>query len=356
MSIHEIFEGIASGAAHGYWFAKNKASDWVIRPALRLSGLSSSDDDGNAIDVGVGLKIVGVGYGRTGTYSLTLALEELGHKTLHTQHMYETPDILDMWDRDIFSPSIEAGDAVLGIPDFDLIASKGFTATADLPMSLYFEQLVTRYPDSKFILTTRDSSEVWFRSWDMLTKTMTTPTRYFSWMSHAEQINRYYRWLFSRINNDNSYLSVPLPLPDQNKERAIASYEEHNRRVREIIPPERLLEYNVKQGWDPLCNFLEISDCPTSSFPRTNSARSVQVQTISAMIIPIAVVTFLLFYAFACLFRRQTGQTIVQWSNTQWLEMMQKYSKKKQVSNEGRAVEKKKHMGERRGRKSRKEA
>ena len=322
----EVLSGIATGSTHGYWYAKNLGNEWLVKPLRRLAGL---DDDGeDKVANHNELQVVGVGYGRTGTYSLTLALDELGYKTLHTQHMYETPEILNMWNKEIFTPSIESGIAELGHPDFDLISSKGFTATADLPMSLYFEQLVDRYPDCKFILTTRQSSEVWFKSWDMLTKTITQPTRYFRWMAHADTINRYYRWLFSRINDDDSYLSVPLPLPDQNKESAIASYEEHNRRVREVIPKDRLLEYNVKQGWEPLCEFLEIENCPTSPFPKTNSARSVQVQTISAMIIPLAVVLFILFFAFANVFQRRTGQTVVQWMGSTWMGLMEKQSKR----------------------------
>lgn len=317
----EVLSGIATGSTHGYWFAKNLLSTYIVNPIAHIAGIPTGAYDSNH-DV---LKVVGVGYGRTGTYSLTLALEQLGHKTLHTQHMYETPSILDMWDHTIFSPAIESGHAALGEPDLDLVASNGFTATADLPMSLYYEQVLAKYPDVKFILTTRET-EVWFKSWDMLSKTMTTPTRYFRWMDHADKINRYYRWLFARINNDDSFLSAPLPLPDQNKERAIASYEEHNRRVREVIPSAQLLEFNVKQGWEPLCNFLEVEHCPTTPFPRTNSARSVQVQTISAMIIPLAVVMFVLFYAFACIFQRRTNKTVAQWTGEKWMDAMKKYS------------------------------
>ena len=140
----EVLSGIATGSTHGYWYAKNLCNKWLFKPFQRLAGFSTNDDDKSAESSPKELQVVGVGYGRTGTYSLTLALDELGHKTLHTQHMYETPEILDMWNREIFTPSIESGNADLGHPDFDLIASKGFTATADLPMSLYFEQLVSR--------------------------------------------------------------------------------------------------------------------------------------------------------------------------------------------------------------------
>ena len=76
------------------------------------------------------------------------------------------------------------------------------------------------------------------------------------------------------LNQNIEYLNVPTDqtLPSLDKERSIAAYEEHNRRVREVIPAERLLDYNVKQGWAPLCEFLEIENCPNIPFPRTNSA------------------------------------------------------------------------------------
>jgi len=71
-----------------------------------------------------------------------------------------------MWTESVFKPAIKAGELTLIHPDFDLITAHGFTAVADLPMALYFEELHRIYPDCKFILTTRESSEAWFKSWN----------------------------------------------------------------------------------------------------------------------------------------------------------------------------------------------
>lgn len=249
-------------------------------------------------------------------YSLTLALEALGYPTLHTMHLYENENILDMWHNEIFMPSIENGKAELGTPDFDLVAAHGFQATTDLPMALYYEQIRERYPDCKFILTTRENSEVWFRSWDILTKSITQPTRYAGpVISNVQQYSNYLRWLFAVVNKDDSYLTVNFPLPDQDKKKAIASYEEHNRRVRETIPKDMLLEYNVKQGWKPLCQFLNVDHCPTVPFPKSNSARAVQMQSISAVVFPLIIVLFVTFYLFVVVFQRVTGMTVMQWLN-----------------------------------------
>jgi hypothetical protein len=57
--------------------------------------------------------------------------------------------------------------AALGEPDLGMIASQ-YKATADLPVALYYEQIVEQFPDYKFILTTRETSEIWFRSLDTL--------------------------------------------------------------------------------------------------------------------------------------------------------------------------------------------
>ena len=255
---------------------------------------------------------------------MTLALEELGFPTLHTQHLYEHDEIISMWTNDIFLPSIHAKKSSMGRPNLQLIAETGYQATADLPMALYFEQVMDEFPDCKFILTTRESSEVWFRSWDTLTKSITEPTNMGGFFfTGVRQYSYYLRWLFSVVNKDNAYLTRPFPLPPQNKEAAIASYEDHNRRVRDTVPSDRLLEYSVKDGWEPLCSFMEIASCPQTPFPKTNSARAVQVQAISAFITPLICVLFCLFYGFANLFHRLTGMSVMQWTQYKSRELGQ---------------------------------
>lgn len=47
-------------------------------------------------------------------------------------------------------------------------------------------------------------------------------------------------------------------------------YEAHNKAVQDLIPPEQLLVYQVKEGWEPLCQFLNV-EAPATAFPRTNN-------------------------------------------------------------------------------------
>jgi len=313
----EIYSGLHVGFLHTFLLFKKYIKFFYssLKYFVRKLTVPSSLTDNITVKNNSSLAVIGVGYGRTGTFSLSLALNEIGFPSLHTQHLYEyqNQEIFDMLLREVFIPSLTAKKVIMGKPDFDLIASKGFKAITDFPVALYFEEIAELYPNTKFILTARENSEVWFRSWDTLTKSITQPTRFGYFVPEVRNLGYYLRWLFSIINDDESYLTVPFPLPNQNKKAAIASYESHNKRVREIVPPDRLLEYNVKDGWSPLCDFLEIEICPTTPFPKSNSARSVQIQAISSIIFPLTLTLVIIFSLFSCIFKRKTGKTVAAW-------------------------------------------
>lgn len=293
--IQECFIGLRMGMGHTSWIIKREIGklisllEWKDHDSVGKRNQSASNE----------LQVIGVGFGRTGTYSLKMALDKLGYPTLHTQHLYEIGEILDMWVEKIFKPAVDKEELQLGNPEeiFDLITSYGFKATVDLPAALYFEQLCVKYPNAKFILTTKDNSEVWFDSFNSMSKSIELGTNVGAlFLHHVNQLAIYLRWMTAIVNKNEKILQVPVgtPLPNNEKEKAIASYEEHNRRVKEIIPSERLLEYKIEQGWTPLCEFLNIgnSECPTDPFPRSNSATSLRAQAVSAT----------LFWVFSCIF------------------------------------------------------
>ena len=51
-------------------------------------------------------------------------------------------------------------------------------------------------------------------------------------------------------------------------------FTEHNDLVRRLVPSDRLLEYEVREGWVPLCEFLDKDVPATVSFPRVNDTKS----------------------------------------------------------------------------------
>lgn len=281
----DVATGLIGGCQRTFYIISIWLYDNIVQPiANPIFHISSTTGKHPKNSTGT-IKVAAVGFGRTGTYSVKLALEELGFSTLHTAHMYEyeNREILEMWSKFIFNPALEAKEIRLGQADLQLIAHSGFDAVADLPTALFYEQIYREYPDCKFILTTRDTSEIWYRSWQTMTKSL-APSFYFGGFIFptVKHYSQYLRWLMAMVNNDVSYMSSILPKNDNIKENAIAFYENHNRRIREVIPPEQLLELNVKDGWGPLCKFLDIDDCPMKPFPKSNSANEMRAQSMSA--------------------------------------------------------------------------
>jgi len=309
----DILNGGMIGVNHNLYFVKKYLYEFIILPVQDALGIESLEKIGERVDVDdQTLKVAAIGYGRTGTFSLCLALTEIGFPCLHTRQLYENTKIMDMWINDVVLPSFEEEVATIRKPSIDAITSHGFQATADLPMAFYYEQILKEYPDCKFILTERESSENWFESWDLLAQTSYSTAEYGIIVPEVASYLKYLRWLFAIVNDDNSFLT-DFPIPDQKHDSAIVSYEAHNRRVREVIPKNQLLEYNVKEGWEPLCEFLEIENCPTIPFPKTNSARELQWQCMIGVIVILSIKMFIVFYLFAKAFKFITGKTVVQW-------------------------------------------
>ncbi len=209
----DVYSGVAVGIGHPKWFvARTLSRGWDALASLGGSsshnagtdegttkGATPGDNETKPRNEGQksakgGLRVVGVGYGRTGTYSLALALDQLGIPTLHTQHLYENSVIFDHWVNSVFRKSILDDRITMGEPNFDLLAEGGYAATMDLPFALYWERIAERYPECRFILTVRENSDVWFKSWDVLTRSISKPAQYTSFIfAHVRKLEYYMR-------------------------------------------------------------------------------------------------------------------------------------------------------------------
>jgi hypothetical protein len=193
------------------------------------------------------LKVIGAGYGRTGTMSLKLSLQQLGFGPCH--HMVDVfahPESLAWW--------IDAAD---GKADWDRIF-QGYASAVDWPTATFYKELADRYPEAKVILTERDP-EAWFRSTQATIFAEDIPADSADpWM---QMVGKVVADLFDRRMHD--------------KDRLISVFKAHNARVREVIPADRLLVYEVSQGWAPLCGFLGV-DVPEGPMPKVNSTEEFQ--------------------------------------------------------------------------------
>lgn len=206
------------------------------------------------------MEVLALGLGRTGTASLRVALKELGYND--TYHMMNAsvenpPDCL-CW-MGAFAAKFE-GKGNFGRKEWDALLGDCM-AVCDWPAVAFAEELIHTYPDAKVILTTRDVDS-WHAS---VMKTV-------NWRANDPELKAlskvdwaaglYYPMLRSFWNhffcgNFERY----------GKQR----YEEYYKEIREIVPPENLLEYKISSGWEPLCEYLGRS-IPDKPFPRSNDA------------------------------------------------------------------------------------
>ena len=193
------------------------------------------------------LKVIGAGFGRTGTLSLKAALEQLGYPCYHMVECFpQGPEHWKLWER-----------AANGAPDWEALF-EGFTASVDFPACTSYAALANYYPDAKVVLTLRDPQK-WFTSvqntiFDRQWIEFLPGTEAGAFMKAT--INDY----FEGRMHDHDHL--------------VRRFNEHIAQVRETIAPERLLVFEVTEGWEPLCEFLELP-APDGPFPHVNDTEAV---------------------------------------------------------------------------------
>ena len=194
----------------------------------------------------MGLKVISAGFGRTGTMSMKLALEQLGFWPCH--HMIE---VIENTDRQV--PLWK--DALAGRPNFDVIYD-GFAAAVDWPTAAFWKEVIDHYPDAKVILTTR-SPESWYNS--ISGTILGTLDAQEAWPPQAVE------W-FTMVRD-----AIERSLgSSREKDDLIAAYIAQDVSVKAAIPEDRLLVHEARDGWKPLCDFLGVP-VPDVPYPRTNT-------------------------------------------------------------------------------------
>lgn len=194
------------------------------------------------------LKIIGSGFGRTGTLSMKVALEQLGFPCYHmVECLPRGPSHWQLWEQ-----------VHNGQPDFDAIF-EGFSATVDFPACTSFAALAEHYSDAKVVHTVRDP-ERWY---DSVQATIFQP-KWIDWLKTSEA------GPYMRATID-AYFDYRM----HDRDHLLQRFAEHTEAVRATIPPERLLVFEVADGWAPLCEFLEVPT-PEGEFPHVNDTNAVQ--------------------------------------------------------------------------------
>ena len=211
------------------------------------------------------LKIIGAGFGRTGTLSVYTALNQLGFPCYHMFEVLENKNNkshLNFWRK-------VANTAPGTQHPWDEVFS-AYTATVDNPACCVWRELLTAYPDAKVLLTLHPrSAKTWYEStkdtiyftetmWQFKLLKLTTPFgRKFGDMAHK------LIWQRSHKGTMN------------NRDKAIAHYHQHIEDVKAAVPADRLLVFSADQGWEPLCEFLGVP-VPTTEFPNVNDRAAIK--------------------------------------------------------------------------------
>ncbi|MCA9869845.1 MAG: sulfotransferase family protein [Anaerolineae bacterium] len=194
------------------------------------------------------LQIIGAGFGRTGTHSLALALEKLGFGPCYTIHsVSRNPEHRSLWKDAMHGKQV----------DWDSLFT-GFRSAVDWPTVAFIPELVGYFSSAKVVLTLRDP-DAWYESASAtiftgleLTAQNPDPVR-----REGGGFNR--RLILERTFGNRH----------RDKTHAIHVFQEHNENVVRMTPQDRLLQFNVTEGWQPLCQFLD-KPVPDEPFPKSN--------------------------------------------------------------------------------------
>ena len=204
------------------------------------------------------LKVIGAGFGRTGTLSLKHALERLGFGPCY--HMAEVaahPEHVDLWRRAWRGRGVRGSPLQMEDPWAEIFA--GYASAVDWPTAAFWPRLMDHYPDAYVLLSLRDGQS-WFKS---ATDTIFRSMREGLASGNAKLQDRLL--MAKEIIVDGTFDG---DLTD--RDAAIAAYEANIASVRATVPRARLIEFDAHDGWPPLCAALDVP-VPDEPYPRVNT-------------------------------------------------------------------------------------
>jgi hypothetical protein len=237
------------------------------------------------------LEIIGAGFGRTGTTSLYMALNQLGFPCYHMFELAKNKanrSHFDFWHKVANTP---AGTQ----HDWEKVFAN-YTAAVDNPACCVWQELLVANPDAKVILSLHPRGpEAWYDS--------TVETIYFTetmWQFRVVKIvmpfGRKLGDMLTKLVWQRSHRGSM-----NDRTQAIAHYKKHEESVKSAVPGDRLLIFSADQGWGPLCGFLGVP-LPAGAFPEAND-RAFFKKNIAAMtMVAYAVLAFIALAAGAALY------------------------------------------------------
>jgi hypothetical protein len=207
------------------------------------------------------MKLIGAGLPRTATLTQKISLEMLGFgPCYHMVNILSDMSLVQRWQ-----------EAFEGGADWQKMFD-GFQATVDWPGSFFWKELVGAFPDAKVLLSERDGA-AWARSmhdtiWgvfygDLVMRDLSSARAKVDpgWAQYMTLMTS--MWSRSGLLGDDENVF--------DGDALAAGMERHIAEVRSVVPAERLLVWQPADGWEPLCEFLEVP-VPEAPLPRVNDS------------------------------------------------------------------------------------
>jgi len=200
------------------------------------------------------LQVIGAGFGRTGTLSLKAALEQLGlGPCYHMLELIQEPARASHWQAALDGEAVDWNDVFTG-----------FRSAVDWPAAHFWPQLAAAFPDAKIILTLRDEDK-WYKS--------ISSTIFQVMKGPREEVEP--ERMATRAMTRQLILDTVFDGNIDDRDAVLAAYRRNIEAVQRDVPADRLLVFDVAEGWAPLCRFLDLP-VPETAFPRSNSTEEFQ--------------------------------------------------------------------------------
>ena len=206
------------------------------------------------------IKIIGAGFPRTGTTTLKRSLETLGFKRVyHMKELLVNPDMLNYW-----KTLDQTGDT-----DWEGLY-RGFDGTVDFPGYPWYKEHMKKYPDARVILTVRDFDS-WYKSVSgtVMTAGPQTPGEKIKMMGKLLTSSRARKVVKCIKFFKDKFFEREFEGQFADRTFAEAKWNAHMEEVKKTVPAEKLLVYDVRDGWKPLCEFLGVPE-PAEPLPHLN--------------------------------------------------------------------------------------
>jgi hypothetical protein len=195
---------------------------------------------------------------RTGTLTQKMALEMLGLGPCY--HMVDVLADLEqaaLWER-----------ALDGEGPWDELFD-GYQSTVDWPGGYFYRELIDVYPDAKVLLSVREP-QAWEASMRQTVWAVRHGESLIRLLSSAQaHVNPQWQGFINMIDRLVWEGRGTFASGHETPEELISTMERHNEEVKRNVPPERLLVWSAGEGWEPLCEFLELP-IPETTFPHIN--------------------------------------------------------------------------------------